>query len=299
MVLGIIGLSLFGSATIVFLILALVLSPWVFWVLFFCFGGASAISCALTTTGASKRKLARRMRNYYTVLEVRKIMSYEDIAAEAGRSARLVRKDIRDARRKKMAPDLWTDEEESKVILGREKYQRYLESEKDRKRHEEEEKDRARRLTNPATAPLEEFRGEGAAAILQLHIANEAIPEAEVKEKLSRLEEVTSSIFDYVEKHPERLPDVRKFMQYYLPATLQLLEKYQQYGGLALQPANVQNTRKEIETALDMIGVSFGNLLDSLYHYESLDVRTDIEVLENLLKQEGLTGNQFEVSAKK
>ena len=299
LVLGIIGMSLFGAATLVFFILAMSPLPFenVFRILCSSFGGVFAASSILMTYGATKKKLAGRMRSYYEQLEIRRVMPIDDIAAITGRSPRMIRKDIREARKKNMAPDLWTDAGMANIILGRRVYEVFLEEEKNRKRQELKEKERTGLMVDPATAPLEEFRSEGAAAITQILIANEAIPDKEVSAKLSRLEEVTASIFDYVEKHPDRLPDVRKFMQYYLPATLQLLEKYRTYHDMSLQPATVQKARKEIENALDMICASFNNLLDSLYHFETLDVRADIGVLENLLKQEGLTGEQFQVSA--
>jgi hypothetical protein len=223
-------------------------------------------------------------------------MAVNELAAGTGRTPKLIRKDIRDARQKNMAPDLWTDEKMLNVILGMDAYQRFLENENSRKQQELEEKNRATRLNNPAMAPIEEFRKEGAAAILQIHTANDAIKDEVINRKLSSIENVILAIFDYIENHPDNLPDVRKFMQYYLPATLQLLERYRQYHEMALQPTAVQKARKEIEAALDMIGTSFNNLLDNLYHFEALDVRADIGVLENLLNQEGLTGNQFMVS---
>ena len=303
-VLGIIGMSLFGSAALVFLMLAMSPLPFedVFMTLFSGFFLGFSGSTAMMTYGRTKRKLANRMRSYYEQLDIRRVMPIDDLAAMTDLSPRMIRKDIRDARKKKMAPDLWTDAGMANVILGRRVFEVFLEEERNRKRNASQSKEsaqpRSEPVKAPAKTPIEEFKSEGAAAILQIHIANDAVPDKEVSDKLDRLEEVTASIFDYVEKHPERLPDVRKFMQYYLPATLQLLEKYLDYHDMSLQPATVQKTRKEIETALDMVCASFNNLLDSLYHFETLDVRTDIGVLENLLKQEGLTGEQFQVSAR-
>ena len=134
MVIGIIGMSLFGAATLVFLILAVTL-PFkrVFWTLFVCFGSGFAVSGVISAAGATKRNLAKRMRSYYEILDSRKVMTIEDMAAGTGRAPRLIQKDIREARKRKMAPDIWTDTEMTNIILGWKMYDLFLESEKNRK----------------------------------------------------------------------------------------------------------------------------------------------------------------------
>lgn len=52
--------------------------------------------------------------------------------------------------------------------------------------------------------------------------------------------------------------------------------------------------KQQIEATLDTINVAFENLLDKLFTDEVLDVSSDITVLETMLKQEGLTGSEFE-----
>ena len=45
---------------------------------------------------------------------------------------------------------------------------------------------------------------------------------------------------------------------------------------------------------MDTINIAFENLLDSLFEDAAMDVSTDISVLQTMLKQEGLTGSEFE-----
>ena len=56
----------------------------------------------------------------------------------------------------------------------------------------------------------------------------------------------------------------------------------------------MENTKKEIEAALDTINTAFGNLLDSLFEETAWDISTDISVLNTMLAQEGLTGTAFD-----
>ncbi len=84
-------------------------------------------------------------------------------------------------------------------------------------------------------------------------------------------------------------------MNYYLPTTLKLVEKYHQYDGMDFEPQNVRQAKTEIERSMDTINVAFNNLLESLFHHDTLDVATDIDVLEKMLEQEGLTGKTFKI----
>ena len=82
-------------------------------------------------------------------------------------------------------------------------------------------------------------------------------------------------------------------MSYYLPTTLKLVQAYCEFDQQSVAGENVAAAKKEIEDTLDTINTAFANLLDSLFEDAVMDVSTDISVLETMLKQEGLTGSDF------
>jgi 5-bromo-4-chloroindolyl phosphate hydrolysis protein len=96
-----------------------------------------------------------------------------------------------------------------------------------------------------------------------------------------------------VEVHPKKLADVRRFMAYYLPTTVKLLDAYREFDRQPIQGENIKNAKKEINDALDTINTAFENLFDSLFEDAAWSVSADITVLNTMLKQEGLTGNDF------
>ena len=95
-------------------------------------------------------------------------------------------------------------------------------------------------------------------------------------------------------EHPEKLPDIRRLMNYYLPTTLKLLKAYEEFENQPIQGDNIKTGKQQIEDTLDTINLAFENLLDQLFADDVLDVSSDISVLETMLKQEGLTGSEFE-----
>lgn len=256
--------------------------------------GAGGLSSLLIGTGASKRALAGRLHKYYQVLDSKKgVATISQISAATGIEPLKVRKDIRKGILKGIMPNVRMDEGETCAILGNDAYQMYLESEKARQLREQQEAEHARLLEDPETAPLERFKENGAQAIAQIRAANSAIKSPVVSDKIDTLELTVSKIIAYVEKHPNKVGETRKMMSYYLPTTVKMLQKYKQYEAMEVQLANVEKTKKEIEDSLDTINIAFTNLLASLYQEDTMDVSTDIDVLQTMLHQEGLAGRRF------
>ena len=112
--------------------------------------------------------------------------------------------------------------------------------------------------------------------------------------KLNGLEAVTRKIFEYVEDHPESASETKKLMRYYLPTTIKLLDSYEKLTAELEenlhpeQAKNIEKSRKEIEETLDTLNVAFAKLFDNLYQDTSIDIASDISVLNTMLAKEGL-----------
>ena len=131
--------------------------------------------------------------------------------------------------------------------------------------------------------------------IRRIRESNDRIEGEEVSAKMDRLEQIAEKIFEQVQEHREKLPDIRKLMNYYLPTTLKLLDAYEEFDSQPVQGENIKTAKQQIEQTLDTINIAFENLLDKLFTDEVLDVSSDISVLETMLKQEGLTGSEFDL----
>ena len=94
--------------------------------------------------------------------------------------------------------------------------------------------------------------------------------------------------------NPDKLPDIEKFTEYYLPTTLKLVNTYRDFEKEPIQGDNIKKAKEEINQTLNTIIRAFENLLDSMYEDVAMDISTDISVLETMLKQEGLTDSDFQ-----
>ena len=127
----------------------------------------------------------------------------------------------------------------------------------------------------------------------QLRRANDAIPDPVMTAKISRLEELSARIFALAKKDPDKKAQLQKFMDYYLPMALKLLNTYAQLSAQDVQGENITDARQSIERSMDLLITAFENQLDKLFQSDALDVSADVAALEGMLNLDGLTGPDF------
>lgn len=127
-------------------------------------------------------------------------------------------------------------------------------------------------------------------ALSEMRRLNDAIEDAKISDQIDHLEDVTAKIIDLVAQQPEKLPQIRRFMDYYLPTTLKILNAYDRMDATGISGSNIDTTKQKVEKMMDTIVVACDRQLDALFGEEALDISTDITVMENLLAQEGLGG---------
>ena len=129
---------------------------------------------------------------------------------------------------------------------------------------------------------------EGERAHRELEHLYATIPNLTVKAKIRELINVSDKIIEDAVNDPSDVPQIKKFLDYYLPTTIKLLNAYDRMGAQGIEGENISGTMQSIEEMLDTAVNAYKKLLDSLFANQALDVETDIEVMNTLLKREGL-----------
>lgn len=299
MVLGGIGSAIFGLAALVAvvgglgagmaasLIPALVLAvPWMI--------------CSAVNRGG--RKISRRIKRfkiYKRNMERDGFCSVKELAGHVRKKENFVVRDLNRMMRDRWFLEGHFDAGNTYFMLTDEAYQQYCLAEQariDRERQEQKSLESKEQESSAAEGGSEadQIIMEGKKYICEIRSANDDIEGEEISQKLDRLELITSKIFDHVERHPDKLPDIRRFMEYYLPTTMKLIYQYREFDAQPVQGENIRKGKREIESTLDTINTSFERLFDQLFQDEMLDVSTDISVLSTMLAQAGLSGSDFE-----
>lgn len=150
----------------------------------------------------------------------------------------------------------------------------------------------------PAPPPPEEEEqqpsqpedSESAYFLSRIRQINESLPQSPLTNKIYQIEGLTAKIFQVIEQKPEKRPQIRSFMNYYLPATLKLLDTYSGLQRQKVRGENIDAAFLKVETAVDTLVDAFKKQLDLLFADEVMDIATDIKVIEGMLAKDGLVG---------
>ena len=122
---------------------------------------------------------------------------------------------------------------------------------------------------------LDQMIAQGKGALDEMRRLNDSIQDAAISAQIERLSQVSDKIFQQVQKDPSQLPQIRKFMSYYLPTTLKLLRAYDDMSRQGVQGENITGTMERVRGMMSTIVTAFER--------QVLDISTDITVLDNMM----------------
>ena len=237
--------------------------------LMFMTGGISML-----TSGINKGRRGERYLNYLAYIGANREVALAPMAAAFDVSVGKLCKDLRRMLSKGILPTGYLDLAEGKLYLTEMGY------------HAPEPKREA--------PPVQEETPQQAAAreddiLREIRQVNDEIPDAVMSAKIDRIEEITGKILAYQKSHPNKESQLRTFLNYYLPTTLKILRAYAQLDAQGIEGENISAAKKRIEDMMDQVVSGFEKQLDKLFQDDAMDITSDVEVLENMLKKDGLS----------
>ncbi len=151
-------------------------------------------------------------------------------------------------------------------------------------------------LTGDKTADQVILTGQDMLATIRKE--NAAIPDQELTEQMNNLSIKCEQIFRTVSESPSKAPQVRKFMNYYLPTTLKMLANYRTMQQRGVSYGEMKQARETTVHGMNLILTACQKQIDNLHRDNMLDISTDIDVLEQMLKRDGFTENEIVESAR-
>ena len=137
-------------------------------------------------------------------------------------------------------------------------------------------------------AALDETIRQGRTYLQEMKRLNIAITDPKITKNLDEMERITGQIFDFVTQHPDQLGQIRRFMNYYLPTTLKLLNTYDELARQSARGENITQAMEKIEGMLDTVVLAFRKQQDSLFASQVMDITAEISVLESMMAGEGI-----------
>ncbi len=177
---------------------------------------------------------------------------------------------------------------------------RQAEEARRQKAREEEQKKAAEEAGIPLTGDqaADQVITTGRQMLATIKRENAAIPDQELSELMDNLSIKCEQIFRTVSECPSKAPQVRKFMNYYLPTTLKMLANYRTMEQRGVSYGEMQQARETTVRGVKLVLTACQKQIDNLHRENMLDISTDIDVLEQMLKRDGFTENEIVETAR-
>ena len=133
---------------------------------------------------------------------------------------------------------------------------------------------------------------EGNRALSEMGRIYMSVKDPEVRKKINEIMRITDKIIQDAIDDPSDIPQIKKFMNYYLPTTIKLLNAYDRMSAQGIEGENLSKSMNSINEMLDSVIEAYKKRLDSLFADQALDIETDISVMNTMLAREGLTGEK-------
>ncbi len=137
---------------------------------------------------------------------------------------------------------------------------------------------------------VQKIMDDGKLAMREMGRLYSTIDNAEVRKKINEIMRISDKIVQDAVQDESDVPQIRKFLDYYLPTTIKLLNAYDRMSDQGIAGDNLTRSMKSIEDMLDTAIEAYKKQLDSLFENQALDIETDISVMNQMLAREGLTG---------
>ena len=236
------------------------------------------VGLGMLLTGREQRGRMERYTNYLAYIGANRQVSLAPMAAAMDVSVRRLTRDLRKMLATHVLPTGYLDLKAGKLMLTE---MGYTEPEPEPEPQPEPEK-------NQQPSQEDEI-------LREIRLINDLIPDPVISAKIDRIEEVTHKILQYQKTHPQRTEQLRTFLNYYLPTTLDILRSYARLDAQGVEGENITAAKQRIEGMMDKVVEGFEKQLDKLFSSDAMDIAADVQVLEYMLKKDGLSGDNMKL----
>ena len=239
-----------------------------------------AVGLGLLVDGIRRQRRAGRFRGYLAMIGEKKSVAISALASATGRPKNKVCADLEDMLDAGLFPSGYLNYGGDRFVLGG-----GLEDQPESQ------------ATAPAAKaqpqPSKADRGAENAILDEIRQVNDQVANEKLSAQIDRIGVITAKILEYQKSRPEKAPQLHSFLSYYLPTTLKILRAYGQLESQQIAGENITADMTRIEGMMDKVVEGFEKQLDQLFQGDTMDITADVDVLEQMLARDGLTGEQL------
>ena len=146
---------------------------------------------------------------------------------------------------------------------------------------------------SPYSPEVQAVIQEGRTALKEMGRLYASIPNPEIRSRINELMSVSDKIIRDAIDDPADVPQIRKFLDFYLPTTIRLLNAYDRMSAQEFGGENSTGSMQRIEEMLDTTIAAYKKQLDALFANQAADIQMDIDTMNTMLAREGLGGKGY------
>ena len=120
-----------------------------------------------------------------------------------------------------------------------------------------------------------------------IRVSMDSIEDPELKKESERLHRTAGTILAYLEENPQKIPQARRFIDYYQDTASALLKKYVKLQEKGLRTREAMALMTQTRQAMETLNRAFEKQLEKLMQNELFDMEADIRLLKQTMKMEG------------
>ena len=161
------------------------------------------------------------------------------------------------------------------------------------KQEEQRKKEEASKIPLTGNEQADNVILKGQDMLKTIREENILITDETLSAQMDTLYDKCQQIFRTVSEEPAKAPHVRKFMNYYLPTTLKVLANYRTMQERGVSYYEMEQARDSAIRCMNMVLTACQKQIDALHKENMLDITTDIDVMEQMLKRDGYMDNEI------
>lgn len=253
-------------------------------------GGAVAAPVLMWKLSSHYKRLAINYSRYRRELGSNTIISIRDLASSVSQTEEETIKDLLYFMKQNYFKQARIVENDSIFLLDIPTFKLYKENLGKVPTYKKEEIGQVEDLS---TYQAEEIIGNCEKLLEEMKRRRNLITSPSFNKSLEPLFENIEDILNIVKRYPEKAINLNKFNDFYMPTAAKLIESYQEFEQIDTDDAKILKSMVEIQSSINTITEAFAKVKVELISDRAMDVKTDIDTINLVLKQEGLLEGDF------
>ena len=115
---------------------------------------------------------------------------------------------------------------------------------------------------------------------------------------IREISETADKIIDTIEKDHNKFKKAETFFDFYLPATVKILNRYDEIENQRLISKDSREFMQKTQKQIAEVNIAFKKQLSSLYQSDIVDTDAELKVLDMMLKSEGYDSSNLDIEDK-